>query len=1050
MEQRRISATLPRPHHQPFSASIATVLALLTSHATSQTFRWLEATPATNPGARSGHSLIYAGSSDHVLLFGGQAGQTVADTWLWNGTTWSQLQPASSPPARHNAAIAYDAARDRVVLFGGSSAAQAPLGDTWEWDGTSWSQRTTTSNPTARSGHAMTYDATSQRVICFGGLDSSQADLSDTWSWDGTTWSQLSPIASPAARTEHAMAYDSDRQRIVLFGGINATFGTLADTWEWTGSTWLPRLSANFPSGRQSHAMVYDDARDVTLLFGGSDGQALADTWQWDGSNWQVLTPSSAIPPPRSEHAMAYHHSRRQVTLFGGTDSSAFDDTWLSNPTAVTYGNGCGNPPLGFEPDPAFPASVGQFAQATIVQSPTSFAGVTLGLDDQFFGPFPLPFPLIGVGMPGCDLLHSADVLGLVAMPQTASTLRFSLAIPAQAGLTGAHIYAQAYAFAPGANPLQIIASNGIDWTISCGFGAPGQIVEMFDNTSQLDAEASAGTWAGGFGTFASIGGDGRHGAFDLGLASNTGLIVAGKQVFELDCDNTTIPATQTTTGTPIVVTDGRFYFTSMHLPADKRLRFIGSNPPVITVAGRLDIDGDIEVLGQSVTQTQISTLPIGQAGGAGGIFGGDGGQGGDRCNGAVGTVPDNHGRNGQNASVLAGHSYLGSTAGTGGQGSQIYPASGLNVSQQFAIPNPSPTAFYYCLSAGPGGSGGGLRVPGGQGFVEGVFSGPTPVPNMQSFMGPPTVGGTAMQLFPFPAPTGLQKSSQHFMIGGAGGGGAASACTLSLALNRTWSSGSGGGGGGGALGLRAGGVLRLGPGGRLLASGGSAKDYIGTSAGAQVGPAGGGSGGSIIMQSGGLTQILGSIQVEGGAGAIFERQGGSGFGPIGGIVKIRGGDGSPGFVRLEAPTAPPLSQLATVVPAMGPESVAALTEIDDLVSMRSKFYVTYVACGLVMLSYELHAIVDGVPTVFSDDPSISPIQATTGSAVRVMFQAAQIDPVNGAVLSTGPWRQAVATSPGQTGISADGRNGYRFVIVFDRTLATSVSIDSLAVNYLN
>ena len=33
-------------------------------------------------------------------------------------------------------------------------------------------------------------------------------------------------------------------------------------------------------------------------------------------------------------------------------------------------------------------------------------------------------------------------------------------------GLLGVHIYLQAYAFAPGVNPLQIVISYGIDWLL--------------------------------------------------------------------------------------------------------------------------------------------------------------------------------------------------------------------------------------------------------------------------------------------------------------------------------------------------------------------------------------------------------------------------------------------------------------------------------------------------------------------------------------------------------------------------------------------------------
>jgi len=109
---------------------------------------------------------------------------------------------------------------------------------------------------------------------------------------------------------------------------------------------------------------------------------------------------------------------------------------------------------------------LGQIASATIVDAPTPVAAVAIGGSNQFFGPFALPVPLAGIGMPGCDLLQSADILGLGTSPLTPSTLSFSLAIPNLPTLLGFHLYLQAYAFAPGVNPLQIIISNGIDWLL--------------------------------------------------------------------------------------------------------------------------------------------------------------------------------------------------------------------------------------------------------------------------------------------------------------------------------------------------------------------------------------------------------------------------------------------------------------------------------------------------------------------------------------------------------------------------------------------------------
>jgi len=269
------------------------------------------------------------------------------------------------------------------------------------------------------------------------------------------------------------MAYDSARQRVVLFGGDNPSPGFLADTWEWDGNTWVAGFSTIYPSARAYHAMAYDAARQRVVLFGGRSGAttpSLGDTWEWDGTTWMQSTPSMS-PSARFHHAMAYYAAGQRVVLFGGVDNypSYLSDTWINGaPTtlasASAYGAGCGSPALGFVPDTNGRPVLGQTGSATIVNAPTPVAAVAIGWSDQFFGPFVLPVTLTGIGMTGCDLLQSADLLGLGASPLTPSTLSFSLAIPNAPSLIGVRLYLQAYAFAPGVNPLQIIMSNGIGW----------------------------------------------------------------------------------------------------------------------------------------------------------------------------------------------------------------------------------------------------------------------------------------------------------------------------------------------------------------------------------------------------------------------------------------------------------------------------------------------------------------------------------------------------------------------------------------------------------
>jgi len=396
-----------------------------------------------------------------LVLFGGYSSVGfLGDTWEWDGASWTQVA-TTGPLPRYGHAMAYDSQRHRVVLFGGIQAS-APyyLGDTWEWDGTNWIPQLLASGPPARYEHAMAFDSQRHRVVLFGGAGIPSSYLGDTWEWDGTNWIQQ--LASgPLGRSGHAMAFDIGRARTVLFSG-DSLAGQVADTWEWDGTSWIQQLASG-PAARRDHAMAFDGS-DVVLFGGVGPG----DTWVWNGTSWnqQIL----AGPSARYGHAMAYDGLHARTLLFGGLylGGGYLSDTWKWNSnnvaTATAYGAGCGSPNLAFQPNPAARPIVGQVARATIVNPPTSVAAVVLGLSNQFLGAFPLPVPLAGFGMPGCDLWQSAEFLGLGTSPLPPSSLEFSLVIPNVPGAVGFRCYLQSYAFAPGQNPMSIIVSNGIEW----------------------------------------------------------------------------------------------------------------------------------------------------------------------------------------------------------------------------------------------------------------------------------------------------------------------------------------------------------------------------------------------------------------------------------------------------------------------------------------------------------------------------------------------------------------------------------------------------------
>jgi len=85
----------------------------------------------TPPGlvARTGHSMS-RGPDGSAVLFGGDAGGPLGDTWLYRPSGWTQHLGAG-PPAASDCRMAYDSNRDMTVLL-------HPNGETWEWNGLVW------------------------------------------------------------------------------------------------------------------------------------------------------------------------------------------------------------------------------------------------------------------------------------------------------------------------------------------------------------------------------------------------------------------------------------------------------------------------------------------------------------------------------------------------------------------------------------------------------------------------------------------------------------------------------------------------------------------------------------------------------------------------------------------------------------------------------------------------------------------------------------------------------------------------------------------------
>lgn len=580
----------------------------------------------------------------------------------------------------------------------------------------------------------------------------------------------------------------------------------------------------------------------------------------------------------------------------------------------------------------------------------------------------------------------------------------------------------------------------------------PKQIVETFTSSLQLDLTSSSGRWGNGEAVPGLIGGDGSLGAFDIRDGVETS---PGSRVWEWNTDNQLIPGKNTISGQPITVTDGVFRFSSFELPAGDTLVFKGAVPPRFVVRGSARIDGIIQLNAPDL-QPHQRTLATGQPGGLGAVFGGRGGNGADAGNG-LGNQPNFNGQPGETVQLMAGHAYgTGGSGGdrvtgTGGLGSPQYPADGLESSITFNglgfLSGGVITGHFFCQQVAAGGGGGGFFVDGGLGRAVRSCSGGMG-PFCDTEFGDQGVGGHAFDLFPIPAGASILD---HFLVGGSGGGGGGSHpfwSTLGQAVppqQTHWYSGAAGGGGGGAIAFRVGGDFTMSPGSAIAVKGGSAAN----NASPPPAPGGGGSGGSCVLQVGRTANLNGIVDASGGKG---------GFTDDNSIINVetRGGDGAPGFVRLEIPTTATPAALGTTIPPATTNSIGLLTETDQVVGSQSLFYVTGEVFPPVFRRYELQVTdtVTNANAIFSDDPTwTSPFgpnlgAATLGAPVRLLFQGGQADLTTQQVdpITLGPWRDSVWI-PGAS-LNTDQVTAFRFQLLFDRAINPNVVVKRLIVYY--
>ncbi|MGE5183617.1 MAG: DUF4215 domain-containing protein [Acidobacteriota bacterium] len=323
---------------------------------------WTSNTSAT-PTARTNIVATYDAIRKQVMVFGGNSGGPLSDTWLRTGTAWAQPAAFGQPNARMRGAMGYDPLRHRIVLFGGQTvglnrrdnAANIMSNDTWEWDGHKWASVSTTGTPSQRGGAYFDYDTTARQLRLYGGDAITQQGAllnqqvyTDVFSFNGSAYTNNSTTGRATARAA-GMAYDVANNLLVTFSGATldtacgntcyAGTGT-GDTWTWSTTAGWKQASGTMPPGRRNSAIAYDPVRKRTVAFAGitpPNGQSVSDTWEWNGSAWAAMNPSQA-PPARSGFAIFYNPDTSTEVVFGSPifGLSGGEDLWDWNGSVWT------------------------------------------------------------------------------------------------------------------------------------------------------------------------------------------------------------------------------------------------------------------------------------------------------------------------------------------------------------------------------------------------------------------------------------------------------------------------------------------------------------------------------------------------------------------------------------------------------------------------------------------------------------------------------------------------------------------------------------------
>src|SRR5438445_3579530 len=339
---------------------------------------WTQLSPnGPGPPAREGSTVVYDSLNNIMILYGGDAGgNPFGDVWVLsnaNGTggtpVWSQLFPSGAAPAiRTGHTAIYDGSSNRMIVFAGATAGGGTLSDTWALtspngigSSPSWIKLKLVGTPPNLAFHSSVYDPAQGNMYVFGGSSTSTKKLQSSdhafllSHANGLTSEAQWFVSGPPVRYSHAAFYDPSTNSMFVYGGQHSNTLTFGDYWRAngvigsTGINWSQVVTGGGPGKRFGHAGLYDPATNRMMVFGGANGYpgvCKNDYWVLKNANtvgakpkWVSVTALGTAPATRMRHNAVYDANTNSIVLFGGYDcnSTYFNDVWvLSNANNVS------------------------------------------------------------------------------------------------------------------------------------------------------------------------------------------------------------------------------------------------------------------------------------------------------------------------------------------------------------------------------------------------------------------------------------------------------------------------------------------------------------------------------------------------------------------------------------------------------------------------------------------------------------------------------------------------------------------------------------------